>query len=89
MPKKKKTVKSGKAVKKNSSFFQTHKHLKWLLPLLLLVIVGSLFVVKHTLSDQNIVEKSAVIKQEIKQAIPLHLDQEKLTPTVTPVETGF
>ena len=80
MPKKKTKVKSVKAVKKQSSFFQTHKHLKWLLPLLLLVIVGALFVVKHTLSEQNIVERAA---------IPLHLGQEKLTPTVTPVDTGF
>ena len=89
MPKKKTTAKSVKAVKKHSSFFQTHKHLKWLLPLLLLAVVGLLFVVKHTLSDQNTVERVVIIKQQIKQAIPLHLDQEKLTPTVTPVETGF
>jgi hypothetical protein len=89
MPKKKTTIKSVKAVKKNSSFFQTHKHLRWLLPLLLLVVVGLLFVVKHKLSDQDTVDRSAIVKQQIKQLIPLHLDQEKLTPTVTPIETGF
>lgn len=88
MPKKKKTVKSVKAVKKNSSFFQTHRHLKWLLPLLLLVIVASLFVVKHKLSDEDTVDRSAVIKQQIKQILPIQLDQ-KVSPTVTPVETGF
>jgi hypothetical protein len=89
MPKKKTTSKPVKAVKKNYSFFQTHKHLRWLLPLLLLVVVGLLFVVKHTFSDQNTVDRSAIVKQQIKQVIPFHLDQEKLTPTVTPVETGF
>lgn len=89
MPKKKKTVRRARTVKKSSSLLQTHKNLKWLLPLFALVVLASLFLVKHKLSDEDTVDNSAIIKQQIKQNLPLHLDQETVTPTAAPTQTGF
>jgi maltodextrin utilization protein YvdJ len=89
----KKTVRKVKTVKKSSSFFQTHKNLKWLLPLLVLIVLASLFLVKHKISDQDTVDRSAIvkeqIKQEIKQKLPFQLDKETPTPTAIQTQTGF
>lgn len=73
-----------KATSKN--LFDLHPNLKWLLPLFFILAVGFLLAFKHRISDEDKGrDNSAVIKQEIKQKIENHAnDDDLVSPAVSP-----
>jgi hypothetical protein len=73
--------------KKSKSLFELHPNLKWLLPLFFIMAIGFIFVAKHRINDEdNGIDKSAIIKQEIKQEILNHAanDDQVASPTAVP-----
>jgi uncharacterized membrane protein len=92
MPKKR-TAKRARPARKNTSFLETHNNLKWLVPLLIIVLLGTAFIIKHRLYDQDTVDNSAVLKQEIKQEInqrsPIDLNKKIIGPSTVPTHPGF
>lgn len=83
MPKKKTT----RTARKNTSFLETHNNLKWLVPLLIIVLLGTAFIINYRMSNENVVNNSAFLKQEIRQTSPIHRDT--VGPSTTPTQTGY
>ncbi len=76
MPKTKGKSQTKKASSSSSSFLEEHKNLKWLIPLLILVLLGGIFMVRHKFSADELSEQDHSIKDAVREKLNMSNDVE-------------